>query len=183
MTQMFPRQTLYAADFTMTATGDALTFRPSRPVIVVEWGFTVKTALSGTAAVLTGNLRPTAGSTTSQTVGASTSSTGPAGETQYSDTAGGAVTTPTSLAAGKAVLHRVYPLPAQSGAVSGNTGSTSAIGLKIVPGQEFAINCGTAQGSAGAVTPFVTYFEMPSVGDANAQGSTNDMANVSVIQS
>lgn len=184
MTQLFPRQTAYgSAAQAITATGDILKLQPGRPVIVVEWGFIVTTALSGTAAVLTANLRPTAGSTSGQTVGASSSSTGPAGETQYSDTAGGQMTTPTSLAAGKVAIHRVFPLPAQSGSVSGNTGSTSTQGVKVLPGQEFAINVGTAQGSTGNVTPYVTYIELPSVGDANAQGSNNDMANVSVIQS
>lgn len=182
MTQLFPRQTLYAADFTMTGTGDALTFRPARPVVIVEWGFIVKTSMTGSNGAATANLRPTAGSTSGQTVGASSSTTGPAGETQNSDTAGGAMTV-APLAAGKAYMHRVFPLPAQSGAVSGNTGSSSVQGLQVNPGQEFAINVGTGMGTAGAATPFVTYYELPSVGDANAQGSTNAMANVTFLQS
>lgn len=181
MTQVFPRLTLYGASATMTATGDKLVFDPGRPVVIVEWGFIVTTALTGTNGAATGNLRPTAGSTSGQTVGASSSSTGPAGETQYSDTAGGAMTI-APLVAGKGYMHRVYPLPAQSGAVSGNTGSTSAQGLLILPGQEFAINVGTGMGTAGAAIPFVTYFELPSVGDANAQGSTNAMANITFQQ-
>jgi len=182
MTQLFPRQTVYGSAATsLTATGDLAKIQPSRPIVVVEWGVVITTTSTGTNGTATGNLRPTAGSTTSQTVGASTSSTGAAGETQYSDTAGGAMTM-APLAAGKAYLHRIYPLPAQSGAVSGNTGSTSAQGVQVNPGQEFAVNLGTAMGSAGAGTAFITYFELPSVGDANAQGSTNPMANVTIQQ-
>lgn len=181
MTQLFPRQTLYGASATLSATGDKLVFDVGRPVVIVEWGFIVTTAISGTVGLATLNLRPTAGSTVGQTVGASSSSTGPAGETQNSDTAGGQITL-AALTAGKAYMHRISLQAAAVGGVSGLTSSTSPQGLKVIPGQEAAINVGTAT-TAGAAIPFITYFELPSVGDSVATGNTNDMANVTFAQS
>lgn len=181
-TQLFPRQTIYGASATLTATGDKLVLDPGRPIVIVEWGFVITTAITGTNGLATLNSRPTAGSTAGQTVGASTSSTGPAGETQFNDTAGGAMTL-APLAAGKAYMHRISLQAAPSGSVSGPTGSSSQQGLTINPGSEAAINVGTGVGTAGAGIPFITYFELPSVGDAVASGSNNPMANVTFAQS
>lgn len=180
MTQFFPRQTIYGASATLSVTGDKLVIDPGRPIVVVEWGVVLTTALSGASGLATMNLRPTAGSTVGQTVGASTSSTGPAGETQFSDTAGGQMAL-APLAAGKAYMHRVSLQAAAVAGVSGNTGSTSAQGLVVNPGQEVAINVGTGAG-AGAGIPFITYFELPSVGDSVAAGTNNAMANVTFAQ-
>lgn len=183
MTQLFPRLTLYGASATMSATGDKLVFDPGRPVMIVEWGFIVTTALTGTNGLATLNLRPTAGSTAGQTVGSSTSSTGPIGETQYSDAAGGQITL-APLVAGKAYLHRInLQVAVSASGVSGQTGTTSSQGLKVIPGQEAAINVGTAMGTAGAAIPFITYVELPSVGDSTAVGNSNDMANVTIANS
>lgn len=182
MTQLFPRQTVYGSAATsLTATGDLAKIAPARPIVVTDWGITVTTATSGTSGKATGNLRPTAGSTTSQTVGSSTSSTSGIGATIYTDTAGGQMTL-AAAAAGTQYAHRILPEPGIASPTNGNTGSTSAQGVQVNPGQEFAVNLGTAMGTAGAGQAFITYFELPAVGDANAQGSTNPMANVSFVQ-
>lgn len=176
MTQLFPRQTIYgSAAASLTATGDLVKIQPGRPIVVTEWGIAITTTTTGSTGLATCNLRPTAGSTSGQTVGASTSSTGPAGETQYNDTAGGQMTL-APLAAGKVYLHRIRY------SSNSNSSSTSAQGLTVNPGQEVAVNLGTAMGSAGAGTAFITFFELPSVGDATAAGSNNPMANVTVQQ-
>lgn len=195
MTQLFPRQTLYAASFTLTGTGDALNFRPARPVIVTDWGFIITTSCTGTSGVAKGNLRPTAGSTSGQTVGASSSASGPVGQTIFADTAGGTMTIAATQAAGTEVVHRVKPEPlpgnlTQFGTLANNnlpgsglTSSTASQGLQINPGQEFAINVTTGMGTAGAGIPYVSYFEMPLAGDFNAPGSTNAIANVTFLDS
>lgn len=184
MTQLFPRQTVYgAAGTSLTATGDLAKVAPARPIVVTDWGITVTTALSGTSGKATGNLRPTAGSTTSQTVGSSSSSTGPVGQTITSDTAGGQMTLAAGPAAGTQLAHRILPEPGISSPTNGLTSSTSSQGVQVNPGQEFAVNLGTAMGTAGAGQAWITYFELPAAGDANASGSQNAMANVTFLQS
>jgi hypothetical protein len=182
MTQYFPRQTVYGSVFTATGTGDALSFKPARPVIVTDWGVIVTTALSGSNGKATCNLRPTAGSTSGQTVGSTASSTGPIGQTITTDTAGGQITL-APLGAGNVYLHRVRPAPGISASGNGFTGQTASQGLQVNPGQEVAVNVGTGVGTAGAVVAFITYYELPETGDASAPGSVNALANVTVAQS
>lgn len=205
---IFPRQTVYGTQAqALTAAGDLVKIQPSRPIIVTDWGITFTTSGTGTNGVATGNLRPTAGSTVGQTVGASAAYTSPTGQAGTVDTAGGAMTLTggsANIAAGKQLAHRIYPEPAPGGlatfGATGNQGggtglpgnnmpgsgvvsSTGPQGVQVNPGQEFAVNLGTALGTAGAGTPFITYYELPAVGDSTISGAQNYESNVTFQQS
>lgn len=208
MTQLYPRQTIYTPPATsLTVIGDLIKFNPARPIVVTDWGVVFTTTCTGTNGKITCNLRPTAGSTAGQTVGLSSSFTTNTGQSAFTDTAGGQMTLTgggAGFAAGKEASHVVFPEPSTGGlAVFGTTGnqgggtgqpgnnppgtglvsSTANQGLLVLPGQEVALNLGTAMGTAGAGTAYITFYELPLAGDATITGTLNDIANTSFVQS
>lgn len=184
------------ASYVTVAAADKLTLDPSRPIQIVRWGFIATTTVNdgANALKLTGNFRPTAGSSAGQTVGSTTTVAATTGYNAagqpalFMDTAGGSLTLTAGAAqvvAGQGVYHTMNPQKPSSGAYYPvpSTFQVADTQLQINPGQEFAIVSAATAPAAGAGVFFVEYRELPFVGDssvgtAGAGGPANAINNM-----
>lgn len=181
-----PPQGATSGYVSVTVAGDILRVAPVAPIQIVRWGFdaAVGVADATNALKLTGDVRPTMGSNTGRTTGATTtvsSQTGYNASSQpafLTDTAGGSLTltaAASQLAAGKGVSHEVnpqagsgspslYPQPDTAFSAPGGVDTQ----LVIYPGQEFVIAVQATAPAAGSGSAWVEYRELANVGPGYA---------------